>query len=200
MRYETELPAVHLGGATIAALEELLLEDCTDPEIEIKLDHGPVTYRYASSEELRRDVGLPDVVRSFEVTLAAREGRIEVATDAREAELNLSVAGDGEWAETRRRRVESFFRARGATLRTLLERYLALGLTAAVVVAGLAAYYAGFGPAVGMRTPVDALLYGSLAVFAGGLLHPALNAVYPYAAVVLGDRSRGGPPTVRPAD
>lgn len=184
MEYETTLPSMHLHGETIAALEDLLLEECTDPELEIGLDHGPVTYRYSSAESLVRDVAPPAIVRSFEVQLAAGEGQIELGTDVQEHELTLSIAGNEDWVEKRRRGIESFFERYGSTPRTLLERYMAIGMTVFAVVAALVVYYGGLGGVIGMRSPVDALLYGSIAAFSGGLLHLLLNVVYPYALVV----------------
>lgn len=192
MEYETRLPAVHLQGGMIAELEELLRSGNTDPEFEIRLDHGSIAYTYSSTAELRRDVGLPDIVRSFRVVLAAREGEIELLADDVAAEFRLRVSGDEGWVESRRRTIEGFFQRNGATVRTLLERYMALAMSGLAVAAGLAMYYGGFGGLVGMRTPIDALLYGSVALIAGGILHLILNRVYPYAAVVTGEQGRRG--------
>lgn len=184
MAYETALPSMHLDGESIVALEELLLEESTDPELEITLDHGRVAYRYSSAETLVGDVAPPALVRSFQVRLTAREGRIELRTARQDQEITLSITGEGNWAESRGRRIESFFETHGSIPRTLLERYMAIGLTLVAIVAALGIHQAGFGGVIGMRTPVDALLYGSIAAFGGGIMHILLNVVYPYALVV----------------
>ena len=184
MQYTTRLPAAHLGGEAITALEERLLADCTAPQLEVKLDHGQVTYRFSSLEELRENVALPDAIRSFEVSLTSREGEVELVADDRENEFRVQLSGDREWVHTKRRSIENFFETHGATARTFLERYLAFCLGFAALGFGLVAYYSGFGSLVGMRSPVDSLLYASLALIGGGVLHLLLHRVYPYAALV----------------
>jgi hypothetical protein len=188
MEYETRLPAIHLRSATVAKLEDVLRRESTDPELEIRLEHGPVVYRYSSAEELSNDVGLPGIVRSFEVVLAAKEGEIELTADDHGAEFTMRLSGERSWVRSRRRTIEAFFRRHGATVRTLLERYLALALGSLAVVAGLAVYHLGFADVVQMRAPVDALLYGCLALMGGGVLHIVLNRLYPYAAIVTDGR------------
>jgi hypothetical protein len=182
MEYTTRLPATHLGGEALTALEEALTAGCTSPDLEIVLDYGAVTYRHSSLEEIRRDVTLPDVVRSFEVDLSAREGQAELVADRQEFVMRLS--GDSEWVESKRRSIESFFETHGATARTFLERYLAFCLGFAALSLGLVLYYSGYGAAIGMNSPVDSLLFTSLALMTGGVLHLALNRVYPYAVLV----------------
>jgi hypothetical protein len=184
MEYTTRLPAVHLGGEAMTALETTLRSDCTAPEMEVTLEYGSVTYRYSSLEEIRGDVALPAVVRSFEVSLTAREGRIELVADDREHELNLQLSGDRRWVESKRRSIESFFEVHGARLRTFLEQYLAFCLGFAAVGLGLLAYYTGLGEPIGMRSPLDSILFASLALIGGGVLHLVLNRVYPYAVLV----------------
>lgn len=184
MEYDARLPSVHLGGEQIIHLEDLLLTESTAPDLEISLDHGSVTYRYGSADELLQDDILPAIIRSFEVVLTAKEGRIRLAADDRGRNLRLTVKGNREWAESRKREIESFFRKHGASLRTFLERYMAFILMGLAMSIALGAYYSGFGSAIGIRTPVDALLFGSIAAFVGGILHPTLNAFYPYVIVV----------------
>lgn len=187
MRNSTRLPATHLRGDTLTAFEAMLRDGCTDPSLEIELDHGPVTYRYSSTDEIVSNVTLPALVRSFKVVLTAREGRIELTTDGSQAPLRLRLDGNPEWVVSRTHAIESFFETHGSTVRTLLERYLAIGMAATAVALGLVLYAAGFGPVIGMRVPGDALLYGALAVILGGLLHLALHRIYPYALVVTGN-------------
>ena len=188
MEYNTRLPAAHLGGEAMTALEEVLLADCTAPQLEITLDHGSVTYRYSSLEELREDVTPPNVVRSFEVNLTSREGRAELVADDRENEFSMELSGNSEWVRTKRRSIEDFFETHGATVRTFLEQYLAFCLGFAALAFGLVAYYSGFGTFVGMQSPVDSVLFASLALIAGGMLHLLLNHVYPYALLVTSGR------------
>ncbi|MFW5956356.1 MAG: hypothetical protein ACOCQY_03020 [Halorhabdus sp.] len=184
MERETRLPAIHLRGETMTALDELLRRSSTDPDLTVRMRHGNVTYRYDSIDKIRHDVTLPPVIRSFEVVLTAPEGRIKVASERWENDLTLSLKGNTEWVADRQRELVDFFARHGARLRTFLERYLAVLLTAVVVTTSLLAYYLGMGGLIGMRLPVDALLYGSIAVFVGGILHWLLSAVYPYAVIV----------------
>lgn len=190
MRYETRLPATHLEGETFIAFEEVLRDGCTNPALEIKLDHGPVTYRYSSTEEIVRNVTLPTLVRSFEIVLRAREGRIELVADEWETPFRLRLIGDREWVNARKQAIESFLRNHGSRIRTFLERYMAIGMAVLVTAAGLGLYYSGFGGIIGMRVPGDALLYGALAVMSGGILHLVLNGIYPYALVVPSEGGR----------
>jgi hypothetical protein len=184
MEYSTRLPAAHLGGEALPALEEALLSGCTAPSLEVELDHGPVTYTYSSLAEIREDATLPGVVKSFEVSLSAREGEVDLVADDREHELRLRLSGDREFVESKRRAIEGFFRSHGATLRTFLERYMAFCLGFVATALGLVLYYSGVGTDLGMGSPVDSLLFGSLALIGGGVLHLLLNVVYPYAALV----------------
>jgi hypothetical protein len=184
MEYTTRLPAAHLGGEALPALEEALLSGCTSPQLEVQLDHGPVTYRYSSLAEVREDATLPGVVKSFEVSLTSREGEADLVADGRDNEFRLRLSGDREWVESKRRSIERFFEARGATARTFLERYMAFCLGFVATGLGLLFYYSGVGATLGMGSPVDSLLFGSLALIGGGVLHLLLNVVYPYAALV----------------
>jgi len=187
MEYETRLPATHLSGETLRELADLVRSECTEPDLEIRLEHERVTYRYVSVRKLTGDVVPPALVRKFEVVVSAREGRIRLVSDGRR-ELRLCLNGDHDWVRARGDDLEDFFRTHGSRIRTALERYLALGLAALAVLGGLLCYYAGLGPLVGMQVPADALLYGSLAIFLGGLLHLLLGAVYPYALLVTDTR------------
>ncbi|PSQ58038.1 MAG: hypothetical protein BRD23_07940 [Halobacteriales archaeon SW_9_67_25] len=189
MEYSTRLPAAHLGGEALPALEETLLSDCTSPRLEVELDHGPVTYTYSSLAEIREDATLPGVVKSFEVSLSAHEGEADLVADDRDNELRLRLTGDREWVESKRRAIEGFFRSHGATVRTFLERYMAFCLGFVATGLGLALYYSGVGADLGMGSPVDSLLFGSLALIGGGVLHLLLNVVYPYAALVTSARA-----------
>lgn len=189
MEWTTRLPATHLGGEALPALEEALLSGCTAPELEVELDHGSVTYRYSSLAEVRDDATLPGVVKSFEVHLTSREGEADLVADDRENEFCLRLSGDREWVESKRRSVERFFQAHGASVRTFLERYMAFCLGFAAIGLGLLLYYSGLGEFVGMGTPVDSLLFGSLALIGGGVLHLLLNVVYPYTALVTTGRA-----------
>jgi len=189
MKYATRLPAIHLGGETLTALEETLSAGCTSPEIDVELEHGAVTYRYTSLREACEDATLPAVVRSFEVSLTSREGRIELVADGREEEFCMELSGEREWVESKRRSIESFFRVHGATVRTFLERYMAFCLGFLATGLGLLLYYTGVGTSLGMGSPVDSLLFGSLALIGGGVLHLLLNVVYPYAALVTSARA-----------
>jgi hypothetical protein len=150
----------------------------------VQLDHGPVTYRYSSLAEVREDATLPGVVKSFEVSLTSREGEADLVADGRDNEFRLRLSGDREWVESKRRSIERFFEARGATARTFLERYMAFCLGFVATGLGLLFYYSGVGATLGMGSPVDSLLFGSLALIGGGVLHLLLNVVYPYAALV----------------
>lgn len=187
MIQEVQLPAVHLRGETLTALEDLLYGGCTDPDIDISVEHGSVTYHYNSLSALRDDVGLPAVVRSFEVVITAREGHIEICSNRGVDGFQLSLRGNAEWVERRRRELTDFFARQGATFRTLLERYLGVTMTGATVLASLLVYHAGYGAAIGMQAPVDGLFFGSLAVFFGGLFHALLNVIYPYSAIISGE-------------
>lgn len=189
MEYSTRLPAAHLGGEALPALEEALLSGCTAPQLEVELDHGRVTYSYSSLAAVREDATLPGVVKSFEVSLTSREGEVDLVADDRENELRLRLAGDREWVESKRRSIEDFFENRGATVRTFLERYMAFCLGFVATGLGLVFYYSGLGTALGMGSPVDSLLFGSLALMGGGVLHLLLNVVYPYAALVTSSRA-----------
>lgn len=190
MQYTTRLPAVHLRGETLAALEDTLLSGCTSPKLDIELVKGRASYRYESLRAVREDVTLPGVIRSFVVTVQSQEGELELVADDRNNEFSLQLQGQREWVDGKRESVESFFGTHGARMRTFLERYMAFTLTGIVVAVGLMAYYGGVGGLVGMRTPVDALLLGSLALIGGGLFHLALNAVYPYAALITSSRAQ----------
>jgi len=189
MEYTTRLPAAHLEGDSLSALEDALTAGCTSPELSVELDHGSVTYQYSSLSGIGEDVTLPDVIRSFEVSLTAREGRLELVSDDRENEFCLQLTGDREWVESKRRSIERFFEARGAAVRTFLERYMALCLGFAAVGIGLLLYYSGLGAALGMGAAADSLLFGSLALMAGGILHLLLSVVYPYAALITSSRA-----------
>lgn len=190
MEYTARLPAVHLRGEALAVLEDTLLDGCTAPKLEVELDKGAVTYRYESLRAIREDVTLPGVIRSFVVRVRSREGRLELVADDRNNEFSMQLDGQREWVDGKRRSVESFFRTHGASLRTFLERYMAFALAAVAVASALVAYYVGVGGIVGVRTPVDALLFGSVAIICGGLLHLVLSAVYPYAALVTSPRAQ----------
>jgi hypothetical protein len=189
MEYSTRLPATHLGGEALPALEEALLSGCTAPQLEVELDHGPVTYSYSSLAAVREDATLPGVVKSFEVSLTSREGEVDLVADDRDNEFQLRLAGDREWVESKRHSIERFFENRGATVRTFLERYMAFCLGFVATGLGLLVYYSGFGSLLGMGSPVDSLLFGSLALVGGGVLHLLLNVVYPYAALVTSSRA-----------
>lgn len=193
MKYTTRLPAIHLGGETLAALEDALSAGCTSPEFDVELKHGSVTYRCSSLREIREDTTLPPVVRSFEVSLTSREGHIELVADKREEEFSLELSGEQSWVEAKRRSLESFFRTHGATVRTFLERYMAFCLSFLAMAGCLLFYYAGLGGVIGMRTPIDSLLFGSVALIAGGVLHLLLNVVYPYVLLVTADGSNTEP-------
>ncbi|MFB6201016.1 MAG: hypothetical protein ABEI98_03295 [Halorhabdus sp.] len=184
MEYSTRLPAVHLEGETITTLEKTLLADCVSPEMEVEIDHGPVTYRYSSMEEIRHDVTLPDLVSSFKISLSDRKGTAELVAYSHENEFNLQLSGDHEWVETKRRSIEAFFDRHGARVRTFLERYMAFCLAFVSMGLGLLLYYSGFGGQIGMQSPADSLLFGSLALITGGILHIVLNRVYPYVLLV----------------
>lgn len=190
MTLEGDLPAIHLQGELLVSLEEALLSGCTDPDVDVRLTHGTVTYRYQSMEAIRNDVILPPVIRSFEVTVTAAEGRIEI-TSNRQARLRLTVAGDDEWTNERYRELTAFFRRYGATVRTALERYLAIGMALGAIALSLAVYFSGFGWILWIRRPVDSLLLGSLALIVGGLANILLAAVYPYAAIIPDRRTLG---------
>jgi hypothetical protein len=188
MEYTTRLPAAHLGGEALPALEEALLAGCTAPRLRVELDHGSVTYRCSSLAEIRNDATLPGVVQSFEVSLTSREGEAALVADGRDNEFRLRLAGDREWVESKRDAVETFFQSRGARLRTFLERYMAFCLGVVATALRLVLYYSGAGSVVGMGSPVDSVLFGSLALIGGGVLHLLLNVVYPYAALVTPNR------------
>lgn len=190
MEYTTRLPAVHLGGETLTALEDTLVSGCTLPEIDIELATGSTTYHYESLRTIYEDVTLPSVIRSFVVRVQSQEGELELIADDRSNEFLLQLRGQREWVKGKRESVESFFWAHGARMRTFLERYMAFTLAVVVVVAGLAAHYAGIGGLIGMRTPVDALLFGSLALISGGIFHLVLNTIYPYAALIPSARTQ----------
>jgi len=189
MEYRTRLPAAHLGGEALPALEEALRSGCTAPELEVRIDHGPVTYTYSSLVAVRGDATLPGVVKSFRVRLTAPEGELDLVADDRDNELRLRLAGDRAWVESKRRAIERFFGSHGATLRTFLERYMAFCLGFVATTLGLVLYYSGFGSLLGMGSPVDSLLFGSLALIGGGVLHLLLNVIYPYAALVTSSRA-----------
>lgn len=188
MKYTTRLPAAHIGGDALDALEEALLSGCTAPHMEIELEYGRVTYRCSSLSAIREDTTLPDVVKSFEVTLTSSEGQVDLVADDQDDEFTLRLTGNRSWVEAKRRSIEGFFETHGATARTFLERYMAFCLGFAATGLGLALYYSGLGELVGMGTPVDSLLFGSLALIGGGVLHLLLNVVYPYAALVTSAR------------
>jgi len=193
MEYTTRLPAAHLGGEAIAALEDVLRADCTAPELAVELDHGSVTYCYSSLRAVRDDATLPDIVGSFAVSLTAREGKVELVADDRENEFRMRLSGDREWVDAKRRSIEEFFGTYGASVRTFLERYLAFCLGFAALGFGLLVYYGGFGALVGMRSPVDSVLFASLALIGGGVLHLVLNWLYPYALLVTSGRAGSRP-------
>lgn len=184
MEYSTRLPAAHLGGEALSALEEALLSGCTAPTLEVELGHGDITYNYSSLAAVREDATLPGVIKSFEISLRSREGEVTLVTGDRENELRLWLAGNREWVERKRRSVEQFFESYGATLRTFLERYAAFCLGFLATGLGLLLYYSGVGTSLGMRSPLDSLLFGSLALIGGGVLHFLLNVIYPYAAFI----------------
>lgn len=197
MEVERTLPSVHLDVETIAEFEELLSAGSTDPRLEISLDYGAVSFQSLSSTELRRNATLPGVVRSFEIVAGMPDGQVELESAAGESELSVRIQGEDDWVREHLAAVESFFETHGGKLRTVLERYLAVGLTIGTVLSSLLLYASGFGSAVGMRVPIDALLYGSLALMAGGVLHLLLNAVYPYALIVPDRRLHSTPVYVR---
>jgi len=184
MEYSTRLPAAHLGGDDLSALEDTLRAGCTSPELEVTVDLQSVTYRYSSLEALGEDATLPGVVRCFEVTLTATEGRLELLASGRDDEFVLELSGDREWVASKRRSVEGFFETHGESVRTFLERYLAFCLSLGMMGLCLLLYYGGYGPVVGMRQSLDALLFGSLALIGGGLVHMALNHLYPYVLLI----------------
>ena len=198
MEYTARLPAAHLGGDALVALEETLLSGCTAPRLDVELGHRSVTYRYSSLTAIREDGTLPAVVRSFEVSLTSREGRLDLVVDDRDDEYSVRLSGDREWVEAKRRSLEGFFETHGATVRTFLERYLAFCLGLAATGLGLLLYYSGLGGVVGIGVPVDTLLFGSLALIGGGVLHLLLNVVYPYAALVNSTRAGGQLVYLRP--
>jgi hypothetical protein len=198
MQYTTRLPAVHLRGEALTGLEDTLLSGCTAPELDIELIKGRATYHYESLRAVREDVTLPGVIRSFVVRVQSREGELELVADDQTNEFSLQLQGQREWVNGKRESIESFFGTHGARVRTFLERYMAFALTGIVVTVGLVAYYSGMGGLVGMRTPVDALLLGSLALIGGGLFHLALNAVYPYAALITSSRAQSYLTYLRP--
>lgn len=184
MEYTTRLPAVHLGGEALLALETALRDDCTSSDLEVRLEYRSITYRYSSLAEIERDETLPNVAQSFEVTLSAMEGRIELVADGDDNEFNMQLSGDRDWVESKRRSIEAFFNVHGATVRTFLERYLAICTGLLTVAATLFVYYSGHADLLGMRSPVDSALFASLALIGGGVLHLLLNQVYPYALIV----------------
>jgi hypothetical protein len=198
MQYTTRLPAVHLRGEALTALEDTLVSGCTAPELDIELIKRRATYHYESLRAVREDVTLPGVIRSFVVRVQSQEGELELVADDQTNEFSLQLQGQREWVNGKRESIESFFTTHGARVRTFLERYMAFTLTGLVVTVGLVAYYSGMGGLIGMRTPVDALLLGSLALIGGGLFHLALNAVYPYAALITSSRARSYLTYLRP--
>jgi len=184
MEYETWLPATHLRSERLVELEELLCADATDPDLSVVLEYESVTYAYESARELVNNIELPEVVRTFRVVMSAEEGSIHLVAGGGEGDLVLRITGEESWGQSRRRDVEQFFRSHGSMTRTLLEQYLGLGLATAVVVISLGLYYGGLGEIIGMSRASDAFFFGALTVFLGGLLHVALNVVYPYTLVV----------------
>lgn len=190
MQYETDLPAIHLHDELIAALEDVICSRCTNPDPSYELDHRRVTYEYDSAAEIVDDFALPPVVWSFEIAVSAEEGHLELISNSWDGDLTLRVHGQQEWVETQRDGIREFVDQHSSTVRTLLERYLALGLTTACVAFGLLTYYSGFGSLIGMRAAVDALLYGSVAAIVGGFLHIVLGAIYPYAVIVAAEGER----------
>lgn len=191
MEYSTRLPATHLGGEALPALEEALLSGCTAPSLEVELGYGDVRYTYSSLVAIREDATLPGLIKSFEISLRSWEGEATLETDDQENELRLWLAGDREWVERKRRSVEQFFDSHGATLRTFLERYTAFCLGFLATGLGLLLYYSGVGTSLGMSSPIDSLLFGSLALIGGGVLHLLLNVIYPYAAFVTSSNGGG---------
>ena len=190
MHYETDLPSVHLEGETITALEGILREGSTDPDLVFKLTHEAATYRFVSSEEFMRDVTLPAFFRLFEVVLEAREGQITLTADKWDTGFRLHITGDREWVQSRKQEIEHFFDAHGSSLRTSLERYLGIALAVTAVIGCLGLYYAGLGGVIGVQTPIDTLLFGALALITGGFLHYLLELIYPYTLMVTGTPHR----------
>lgn len=188
VKYQTDLPSIHLEEDDLTDIEQVFRDGETDSVIEFKLHNGPFTYEYSTTKGILSDNTLPDFVKSFELTLESKKGKVKITANEEDHDIILWISGERDWVKRKKDHIEDFFEHRGDHIRTTLQNHLPTIAASISIAIAIISNYSGFGSISGDGLFTDALLLGFGGLISGGILTSVINYFHPYSLIRLSNR------------
>lgn len=189
IKYQSNLPSIHLEEDDIEALVDELKDGVDDADIIIKLHQQKFTHEYSDFHDILSDRTLPDFILSYEFILDCDDGRVKITTDEDENTISLWVSGEQDWTRQKSSNIEAFFDNRGDRIRTIFQRRAEVITSGLVVLSTMLIFVSGFGDEIGVTSFGEVLLVGFFGFILGGMLKIIVEYLHPYTLIRLSDRT-----------